>query len=311
LAPIGEPIAPLTAPDHFVTPLGRSELVGLIGQPPLRHTHCAVAVWAHPAARLGPLAGHYARRMPVIQGQLRAVPDESSPACRRSGRDLPSWSCEFDSRHPLHPKGPVRGLFCAAVAHPRRGNTARAITWAIDSGGHRRSPELQLSKLRHSRFHCLLDRCSAPVSKSRRLIQIESLAVPRRPSRLRVTRCRTSVTIVFASATRCHLSMAIFTPGRAARIPDAYGADGSITTIWIRCRNTSDCSPSQSLTEPPVPGCEPEQCAWVAGCAVHEAGHPRVGASPGDPVENPADRPEAGLVDCQHGRPLGLGHGPG
>jgi hypothetical protein len=73
LAPIGEPIAPLTAPDHFVTPLGRSELVGLIGQPPLRHTHCAVAIWAHPEARLVPLAGHYPRRMPVIQGQLRAV----------------------------------------------------------------------------------------------------------------------------------------------------------------------------------------------------------------------------------------------
>jgi hypothetical protein len=47
----------------------------------------------------------------------------------------------------------------------------------------------QASKLRHSRFHCLLDRCSAPVSKSRRLIQIGSLTVPRRPSKLGVTRC--------------------------------------------------------------------------------------------------------------------------
>ena len=114
MAPIGEPIAPLTAPDHLVTPLGRSELVGLIGQPPLRHTHCAVAVWAHPEARLGPLAGHYARRMPGIQGQLRAVPDDSSPACRRSGRDLPSWSCEFDSCHPLHGESARRRLLIDA-----------------------------------------------------------------------------------------------------------------------------------------------------------------------------------------------------
>lgn len=37
--------------------------------------------------------------------------------------------------------------------------------------------------------------------------------MPRRPSRVRVTRCRTSVTMVLASATRCHLSTAICTPG--------------------------------------------------------------------------------------------------
>jgi hypothetical protein len=111
LEPIDETIAPLTAPDHVVTPLDRSELFGLIGQPPLRHTYCAIAVWAHPKATLGPLAGHYARRMPVIQGQLRAVPDDSSPACRRSGRDLPSWPCEFDSRHPLHMIAPSQIKF--------------------------------------------------------------------------------------------------------------------------------------------------------------------------------------------------------
>ena len=74
-----------------------------------------------------------------------------------------------------------------------------------------------------------------------------------------MTCCLTSVTIVFASATRCHWSIAIFTSGGAARIPDAYGADGSITTISIRRRNALDCSPSQSLTQPPVrPGCQPE-----------------------------------------------------
>src|SRR5215217_3882699 len=72
-----------------------------------------------------------------------------------------------------------------------------------------------------------------------------SATVPRRPSRSRVMRCRTSVTIWLASATRCHLSTAILASGRAARIPDAYGAEGSITTILIIFRNASDCSPSQ------------------------------------------------------------------
>jgi hypothetical protein len=73
--------------------------------------------------------------------------------------------------------------------------------------------------------------------------------IPDRAARERVTRCLTSVTIVFASATRCHLSIAIFTPGRTARIPDAYGAEGSTTTISIRRRNASGCSPSQSLAD--------------------------------------------------------------
>jgi len=110
----------------------------------------------------------------------------------------------------------------------------------------------QASKDRHSRFHCLLDRCSAPVSRMCRLSPIGSAVVPRRPSRLRVRRCRTSVTMVFATATWCHWSTAIFTPGRAARIPDSYGADGSITTISIRRRNASDWTPRQSRTHPPL-----------------------------------------------------------
>jgi hypothetical protein len=64
--------------------------------------------------------------------------------------------------------------------------------------------------------------------------------------------------MVLARATRCHLSTAIFTPGRAARIPDAYGADGSITTISIRRRKASDCSSSHSRTQAPVrPGASP------------------------------------------------------
>ena len=71
------------------------------------------------------------------------------------------------------------------------------------------------------------------MSSSRRFTQTGSAVVPRRPSWLRVTRCRTSVTMWLARATRCHLSTAICACGRAARIPEAYGADGSITTSWI------------------------------------------------------------------------------
>src|SRR5215211_4507101 len=41
-------------------------------------------------------------------------------------------------------------------------------------------------------------------------------------------------------------------------MPEAYGAEGSITTISIRLRNASDCSPSHSRTHAPVrPGANP------------------------------------------------------
>src|SRR5207344_1686230 len=81
---------------------------------------------------------------------------------------------------------------------------------------------------------------------------------PRWPSKSRVTRCRTSVTIWLASATKCHLSTAILASGSAARIPEAYGADGSITTILVFFRKASDCSPSHSRTHAPVrPGANP------------------------------------------------------
>ena len=33
------------------------------------------------------------------------------PACRRNGRDLPSWPCEFDSRHPLQIIAPSQLTF--------------------------------------------------------------------------------------------------------------------------------------------------------------------------------------------------------
>src|SRR5215213_1870776 len=115
-----------------------------------------------------------------------------------------------------------------------------------------------VSSIISSRFHCFADRWSAPVSSSRRFTHTGSATVPRRPSCSRVTRCRTSVTIWLARATRCHLSTAINASGRAARMPEAYGADGSMTTISTLRRNASVCSPSQSRTHAPVrPGAKP------------------------------------------------------
>jgi hypothetical protein len=58
---------------------------------------------------------------------------------------LPSWSCEFDSRHPLHVKALVNAAstmpscFCVTV---RR---ARAITWANGCGATNSPLEPQLS----------------------------------------------------------------------------------------------------------------------------------------------------------------------
>jgi hypothetical protein len=57
------------------------------------------------------------------------------------------------------------------------------------------------------------------------LTQIGLATAPRLPSRVRVTRCRTLVPMVFARATRYHLSTAIFTPRQRSPNPDAYGAE--------------------------------------------------------------------------------------
>jgi hypothetical protein len=44
-------------------------------------------------------------------------------ACSRNDRDLPSWSCEFDSRHPLHSKSLVGLVFLRPLAQ----------RWPVDS----------------------------------------------------------------------------------------------------------------------------------------------------------------------------------
>ncbi len=55
-------------------------------------------VWANNGPLRTASAGH--------PGSATTHTDDSAPACGHNGRDLPSWSCEFDSRHPLRCKTP-------------------------------------------------------------------------------------------------------------------------------------------------------------------------------------------------------------
>ena len=101
--------------------------------------------------------------------------------------------------------------------------------------------------------------------------------------------------MVCASATRCHLSTAIFASGSAARIPDAYGADGSITTISIAVRNSSDLLAQPLLhAASGAARSQPQQRSRPVAGAVDEAGQPRIGPLPGDAVQDPADRSGTG-----------------
>ena len=83
-------------------------------------------------ASRGPLTGHYARSVAVIQGQLEAPADDSVPTRERTGRDLPSWPCEFDSRHPL-PRKALRYLPLSSSRGPKMIRRLRALgpLWAI------------------------------------------------------------------------------------------------------------------------------------------------------------------------------------
>jgi hypothetical protein len=136
-----------------------------------------------------------------------------------------------------------------------------------------------------SRFHCLAERSSAPASSSRRFTHNGSATVSRRPSKSRVTRCRTSVTIWLASPTRCHLSTAISASGSAARIPDAYGADG------IDHHDLDHLPELFGLRRQPLPHTCPgtarsqsqQRSRPIAG-AVDETGQPRIGPPPRDAV---------------------------
>jgi len=91
----------------------------------------------------------------------------------------------------------------------------------------------QTSKDRQSRFHCFADRCSAPVSRRRRLT--------RRPRRSRVTRCRISVTMLFARAIRCYLSTAAAGRGVITFEVTTLDRTGRIgtKTVTHRCPSTT------------------------------------------------------------------------
>jgi len=76
------------------------------------------------------------------------------------------------------------------------------------------------------------------------------------------------VTISFARRTRWKWSTAICAYGSAARIPDAYGADGSITTVLTPARKATSCSASQLFTQPPErPGASPSSRPRLVGSA--------------------------------------------
>jgi hypothetical protein len=55
---------------------------------------------------VGPLLGHNARQLPVIGGRQRPADPAQSSLPQPTGGLLPSWSWEFNSRHPLHSISP-------------------------------------------------------------------------------------------------------------------------------------------------------------------------------------------------------------
>ncbi|GEM_PF-4599541 len=85
-----------------------------------------------------------------------------------------------------------------------------------------------------------------------------------------------------ASRTRCQWSTAIRACGRAARTPEAYGADGSMTTTAIPARNAALCSPSQVRTQAPDrPGAKPNSIPGpVVSASTNEVIHGSVRRHP-------------------------------
>jgi hypothetical protein len=70
----------------------------------------------------------------AISGQLRSprvTPAEFVSRCTRARGLLPSWSCEFDSRHPLHVKALVKSPFAMPPCFCVTARRGRAITRAI------------------------------------------------------------------------------------------------------------------------------------------------------------------------------------
>jgi hypothetical protein len=76
------------------------------------------------------------------------------PACWLNDRDLPSWSCEFDSRHPLKVKALVKAMFVGSAIRCIGGHSTRAISlghqiWATDGPSEPQLSALFTSFVRH------------------------------------------------------------------------------------------------------------------------------------------------------------------
>ena len=108
------------------------------------------------------------------RSEQKAHPSRLEQACRF----LRSWSCEFDSRHPLQQRNAWSGASLPCAMRLYHGNRARAITWAISPGGQglshatlENSPRVNLSTLRHPRssstgwFRRQLARLARPMRK--------------------------------------------------------------------------------------------------------------------------------------------------
>jgi hypothetical protein len=62
-------------------------------------------------SRAGPFAGPKPELMTVPRGTRRSEQKAHPSRLEQARRFLPSWSCEFDSRHPLHSISPNQGRF--------------------------------------------------------------------------------------------------------------------------------------------------------------------------------------------------------
>jgi len=76
----------------------------------------------HPPS-LGPHAGHKLRLAAVLTGHSGPTAPTASRAPNPTRRILPSWPCEFDSRHPLRREALVASLFLRRLAQ----------RWPVDS----------------------------------------------------------------------------------------------------------------------------------------------------------------------------------
>jgi hypothetical protein len=84
----------------------------------------------------------------AISGQRRSLRVSPTSVCSaaHAGRGiLPSWSCEFDSRHPLHVKALVKSPFAMPPCFCVTARRGRAITRAIGFRPHQLALEPQLA----------------------------------------------------------------------------------------------------------------------------------------------------------------------